>query len=49
MILVSCLDKIGYALIITDTCCSIDLGSKLVDMTQVVNGFYLTDVSSYNL
>ena len=48
IILISFLDKMGYTLIMTDKCCSIYLGSKLVTMTPLVNGLYLTDVSSYN-
>ena len=49
IISVSCLDKIGYTLIIKDKCCSIYLGSKLVVTAPLVNGLYLIDVSSYNL
>ena len=49
IISVSCLDKMGYTLIIKDKCCSIYLGSKLVVTTPLVNGLYLIDVSSYNL
>ena len=46
IISVSCLDKIGYTLIIKDKYCSIYLGSKLPSMTPLVNGLYLIDVSS---
>ena len=49
IISVSCLDKMGYTLIIKDKCCSIYLGSKLVVTAPLVNGLYLIDVSSYNL
>ena len=49
IISVSCLDKMGYTLIIKDKCFSIYLGSKLVPGTPLVNGLYLIDVSSYNL
>ena len=49
IILVSCLDKMGYTLIIKDKCCSIYLGSKLVVTAPLINGLYLIDVSSYNL
>ena len=49
IISVSCLDKMGYTLIIKDKCCSIYLGSKLVATAPLVNGLYLIDVSSYNL
>ena len=47
--LVSCLDKMGYTLIIKNKCCSIYLGSKLVVTAPLVNDLYLIDVSSYNL
>ena len=46
---VSCLEKMGYNLIIKDKCCSIYLGSKLVATALLVNGLYLINVSSYNL
>ena len=49
IISVSCLDKMGYTLIIKDKCCSIYLQSKLVVTAPLVNGLYLIDVSSYNL
>ena len=49
IISVSCLDKMGYTLMIKNQCCSIYLGSKLVSMAPLVNGLYLIDVSSYNL
>ena len=49
IISVSCLDKMGYTLIIKDKCCSIHLGSKLVATAPLVNGLYVIDVSSYNL
>ena len=49
IISVSCLDKMGYTLIIKDKCCSIYLGSKLVVTEPLVNGLYLIDVSSYNI
>ena len=49
IISVSCLDKMGYTLIIKDKCCSIYLGSKLVATAPLINGLYLIDVSSYNL
>ena len=49
IISVSCLDKMGYTLIIKDKCCSIYLGSKLVTTAPLVNGLYMIDVSSYNL
>ena len=49
IISVSCLDKMGYTLIIKDKCCSIYLGSKLVVTIPLVNGLYMIDVSSYNL
>ena len=49
IISVSCLDKMGYTLIIKDKCCSIYLGSKLVATAPLVNGLYVIDVSSYNL
>ena len=49
IISVSCLDKMGYTLIIKDKFCSIYLGSKLVATSPLVNGLYLIDVSSYNL
>ena len=49
IISVSCLDKMGYTLIIKDKCCSIYLGSKLVVTAPLVNGLYLIDVSSYNI
>ena len=39
----------GYTLIIKDKCCSIYLGSKLVDTGPLVNDLYLIDVFSYNL
>ena len=45
----SCLDRMGYTLIIKDKCCSLYLGSKLVATAPLVNGLYLIDVSSYNL
>ena len=38
IILVSCLNKMGYTLIIKDKCCSIYSGSKLVATTPFVNG-----------
>ena len=44
---VSCLDKMGYTLIIKDKCCFIYLGSKLVATTLLVKDLYLIDVSSY--
>ena len=49
IISVSCLDKMGYTVIIKDKCCSIYLGSKLVATTPLVNVLYLINVSSYNL
>ena len=49
IISVSCLEKMGYTLIIKDKCCFIYLGSKLVIAAPLVNGLYLIDVSSYNL
>ena len=49
IISLSCLEKMGYTLIIKDKCCSIYLGSKLVATAPLVNGLYLIDVSSYNL
>ena len=49
IISVSCLDNMGYTLIIKDKCCSIYLGSKLVATVPLVNCLYLIDVSSYNL
>ena len=49
IISVSCLDKMGYTLIIKNKCCSIYLGSKLVVSTPLVNGLYVIDVSYYNL
>ena len=49
IISVSCLDKMGYTLILKDKCCSIYLGSKLVFTVPLVNGLYLIDVSFYNL
>ena len=49
IISVSCLDKMGYTLIIKDKCCSIYLGSKEAATTPLLNGLYLIDVSSYNL
>ena len=49
IISVSCLDKMGYILIIKDKIFSIYLGSKLVVTAPLVNGLYLIDVSSYNL
>ena len=49
IISISCLDKMGYTLIIKDKCCSIYLGSKLVATAPLVNSLYLINVSSYNL
>ena len=49
IISVSCLDKMGYTLIIKDKCCSIYLRSKLFVTTPLVNTLYLIDFSSYNL
>ena len=49
IISVSCLDKMGYNLIIKDKCCSIYLESKLIVTAPLVNGLYLIDVSSNNL
>ena len=49
IISVSCLDKMGYTLIIKDKCCSIYLGSKLFAKAILVNVLYLIDVFSYNL
>ena len=48
IISISCLDKMGYTLIIEDTFCSIYLRSKLVATTPLVNGLYLINVSSEN-
>ena len=49
IISVSCLDKMGYTLIIKDKCCYIYLGSKLVVTAPLINGLYMIDVSSWNL
>ena len=49
IISISCLDKMGYTLIIKDKCCYIYFESKLVDTAPLVNGLYLIDVFSYNL
>ena len=42
----SCLDNMGYTLIIKDKCCFIYLGTKLVAMTPLFNTLYLIDISS---
>ena len=49
IILVSCLDKMGYALTFKNKCFSIYFGSKLVATTPLVNGLYMIDVYFYNL
>ena len=48
IISISCLDKMGYTLIVEDKCCSIYLRSKLVATNPLVNGLYLINVSSNN-
>ena len=49
IISISCLEKMGYTLIIKDKRYSIYFRSELVTMTPFFNSIYLIDVSSYNL
>ena len=49
IISISCLEKMGYTLIIKDKHYYIYFRSELVTMTALFNSIYLIDVSSYNL